>query len=202
MNAIELFNNPFIYSEMNIEQKIEFLQQNLDRSITFVGLMGAGKSSIGRMLAKSLNLEFVDSDIVVEGQERRTIADIFKVSGEAYFRELERQSIIDLVSEAESKVIGTGGGAFMNAETREIIKEKTLSVFLQGDCALLVKRVGTGVGRPLFEGKQPEDVLSALIKERYPIYKQADIVVEAKDEPLQETLNRVIETLYSYLAEG
>lgn len=183
---------------MDIEEKITFLKQNMDNSVVLVGLMGAGKSSIGRMLAKHLNLEFVDSDHVIEGQERRDISEIFAKSGEAYFRELERRTIIDLASEKELIIMGTGGGAFMNDETRAVIKRKTLSVFLKSNLDVLSKRVGSGSGRPLFAGKEPADVLSELIEQRYPIYNEADIIVETKDEPLKETLNRVIEALYSH----
>ena len=183
---------------MDVEQKIAFLKQNMECSIVFVGLMGAGKSSLGRKLAKYLGVEFVDSDHVIEGQERREIAEIFTKSGEAYFRELERATIINLADENPLIVMGTGGGAFMNEETRAVIKQKTLSVFLNSELEVLVKRVGSGVGRPLFAGKEPADVLAALMEQRYSIYREADITVTTKDEPLKETLNRVIEALYSH----
>jgi shikimate kinase len=184
------------------QQKIEFLKGNLSRSIVFVGLMGAGKSSVGRALASALDVDFIDSDIEIERVEGISIPEIFAKSGETYFREREVYVISDLVEGKQRRVIGIGGGAFMNDKTRDVMKKKSISIFLDADLDVLVKRVGDGVGRPLFEGKQPRDVLAQLIKMRYPIYKQADMSVMTKDEPLQETLNRVIETLYTYIKQG
>lgn len=203
-NAIELFMVPWQKKAMNISQsienKIEFLSKNLKQSVVLVGLMGAGKSSIGSALAKRLNIEFVDSDIVIEGKERRTITDIFANSGEKYFRDMERETLINLAQEKDVMVIGTGGGAFINDETRQIIKQKTISIFLKADLEVLIKRVGNGAGRPLFKDKTPKEVLEKLIEARYSLYHEADLAVQTKDEVIQETLHRVIESLYSFVS--
>ena len=202
MNAIELFNNPFIYSQMNIEQKIEFLQQNLNKPIVFVGFMGAGKTSIGQAIANVMEGVFVDSDHVVAQEEGCTLPELFEDKGEAYFAEKEKEAIIRLISDEGVKVIGTGGRAFLHDIGRQVILDKAVSIFLKADFDVLRARLGDCAERPTFKGKNINETLDQLIGQRYPIYKQADIAVETKDEPLQETLNRVIESLYSHLTEG
>ncbi len=187
---------------MDIKLKLEFLRKRLKRPIVLVGLMGAGKTSVGEALAQSLHLNFIDSDDVVTRSAGCSIADIFKHEGEDSFRELERQAILNLSEGGDVKVIGTGGGAFMNVETRTAIQSKTLSVFLNAALDVLVKRVGGGEGRPLFDGKEPEAVLEELMAQRYPIYSQAHLSVPTYDEPLEETLNRVQQALYSQLMVG
>ncbi len=187
---------------MDINLKIEFIRKRLRRPVVFVGLMGAGKTSLGKALAASLKLEFVDSDDIITAHEGSSIPEIFEKSGEAHFRDLERQTLLDLAQDKDVKIIGTGGGAFMNDETRETIQSNALSLFLNAHLDVLVKRIGSGEGRPLFDGKPPEEVLAELIKERYPIYEEAHMSVATYDEPIEETLNRVQQTLYSHLMAG
>jgi len=184
---------------MDIVKKTALIASKLDKPLVFVGLMGAGKTSIGRLVADKLKLEFVDSDDVVIEKEGCSIAELFDTKGEEHFRDIERQTIIELSQQAELKIISTGGGAFMNDQTREAIKDNAYSIFLKADIDVLLARVGDGVGRPLFEGRKAEDVLQELIKERYPTYQQADISVPTYNEPIEETLNRVLEALYSQL---
>lgn len=171
----------------------------LDKSIVFVGLMGAGKTSLGKAFAESLGVEFVDSDAVIVEHEGRSIEQIFEEFGEAYFRDLERKVIIELLQDNEPKVIGTGGGAFMNPDTREVIIQKTTSIFLEAALDVLLKRIGSGEGRPLFKDRPPKEVMPELIEARYDTYKKADLSVSTYDEPLQETLNRVQQAVYTHL---
>lgn len=181
------------------KEHISVIKGELSKPIVLVGLMGAGKTSLGRALAKTLNVDFIDSDDVIIAKDGRSIAEMFARSGEGYFRDLERQVLVELSKTKRHCVLGTGGGAFMNDETRQVIKAHTTSVFLKADIEILKKRVGTGEGRPLFKGKSVEEVLKTLIEERYPIYNQADLTVETRDESRKETLNRLISALYIHL---
>ncbi len=178
---------------------IKKIKTKLDQSITLVGLMGSGKSSVGRLLANELDWPFIDSDAEIVTQAGLSIPEIFESKGEAYFRELERDILKNLTAQDDLRVIGTGGGAFMNDKTRDYIKDKTISVFLQAELDTLIKRVGSGAGRPLFKDQSPTVVLAELIDLRYPRYKEARILVDTKDETPQETLNRVLQALYNDL---
>ncbi len=175
---------------------------NLNKSIVLVGLMGAGKTSVGREVAKRLGLNFVDSDDLIVEAAGKEISDIFKDEGEEHFRALEQQVLRDAIHSDQVCIISTGGGAFMNDATRKAIQESAISLFLEADIDVLVARVGTSQGRPLFKDKDPKEVLSDLIEVRYPIYKQAHVHVDTYDEQIEETLNRVIETLYTYTNAG
>ncbi len=170
------------------------------RTIALVGLMGVGKSSVGRRLANTLGLPFRDADVEVEAAAARSIPDIFTELGEPAFREGERRVIARLLEEPPH-VLATGGGAFMNAETRKLIKEKALSVWLKTDLDVLARRVGRKNTRPLIAGKEPLEVLKAQAEARYPIYAEADVVVETGDTPHHQTVEQVIEALSTYLAE-
>lgn len=170
------------------------------RTIALVGLMGVGKSSVGRRLASALHLPFRDADAEVEAAAGRSISDIFAELGEPAFREGERR-VISRLLEMPPHVLATGGGAFMNEETRNLIKEKALSVWLKTDLDVLARRVGRKNTRPLIAGKEPLEVLKAQAEVRYPIYAQADVVVETGDTPHHQTVEQVIEALSAYLAE-
>ncbi len=172
------------------------------KPLVLIGTGGAGKTTIGALLAEGLGYTYMDSDEVIIDREQCSISDIFAQKGEAYFRTLEKQAMQSLIISETPYLIGTGGGAFMNEETRNLIKEKSLSLFIKADIDVLVKRVGDGTGRPLFDGKDVRQVLEKLIEERYPIYEQADITVETFDEPLEETMARVTEALYNYLSDA
>ena len=153
-----------------------------DRTIALVGLMGVGKSTIGRKLAQALDLPFRDADQEIERAAGYSISEIFADRGEAEFRAGERRVIARLLDEGPH-VLATGGGAFMNPETRALIKAKSISVWLRADLDVLVRRVGRKDTRPLLAGRDPREVLSALMQERYPIYAEADIVIETNDQP-------------------
>lgn len=170
------------------------------RTIALVGLMGVGKSSVGRRLASALDMPFRDADAEVEAAAGRSISDIFSELGEPAFREGERRVVSRLLDQPPH-VLATGGGAFMNPETRELIKSKAVSVWLKTDLATLARRVSRKNTRPLLAGKDPVDVLKAQAAARYPIYAEADVVVETGDAPHHHTVDQVIRALSAFLGE-
>tara|TARA_R110002072_G_scaffold43827_2_gene123087 strand:- start:25 stop:564 length:540 start_codon:yes stop_codon:yes gene_type:complete len=167
------------------------------RSIVMVGLMGAGKSSIGRRLATRLNMPFVDADTEIEAAAGCTIAEFFERHGEAEFRDGERRVIARLL-EDEPKVLATGGGAFMDAETRAAIADAGISVWLRADLDTLVRRTSRRTDRPLLNTGDPTNTLESLMETRHPVYAQADIVVESNDGPPDATVERVVEALAAF----
>jgi shikimate kinase len=164
------------------------------RSIVLIGLMGCGKSSIGRRLAAILGVAFVDADEEIERAAGKTIKEIFADHGEAYFREGERKVIARLLA-AGPQVLATGGGAFMNAETRSNIRQAGVSVWLRAELAVLMRRVVKRDHRPLLIGKDPEAVMRGLIEVRHPVYAGADVIVESRDIPHDIIVGEVIEAL-------
>jgi shikimate kinase len=164
------------------------------RSVVLVGLMGAGKTSIGRRLAQRLGLAFVDSDHEIETAAGCTIETIFEMYGERAFRDCERR-VIGRLLEEPVQVIATGGGAFMDPETRDTVKTRGLSVWLRADLELLLHRVSRRANRPLLKRGDPKEVLSGLMAERYPIYAEADVTVDTRDAPPDLTVDAVIEGL-------
>lgn len=170
------------------------------RTIALVGLMGVGKSSVGRRLAATLGLPFRDADSEVEAAAGRTIPEIFAQLGEPAFRDGERRVIARLL-EGPPHVLATGGGAFMSPETRALIKEKAISVWLKTDLAVLTRRVGRKDSRPLLAGKDPAEVLREQAAVRYPVYAEADITVETGDTAHHIAVGEVIRALETYLGE-
>jgi shikimate kinase len=168
------------------------------RTITLVGLMGVGKSSVGRRLANALDLPFRDADHEVEAAAGRSIPDIFADLGEPAFREGERRVIARLLDEPPH-VLATGGGAFMNAETRALIKARSISVWLKADLEVLARRVSRKDNRPLLAGKDPLEVLKEQAEARYPAYAEADVVVETGDAAHHVTVDQVIQALSAHL---
>lgn len=169
------------------------------RSVVLVGLMGCGKSAIGRRLAAKLSLPFVDADEEIEKAAGKSIEDIFADHGEPYFRDGERKVLARLLRSGP-QVLATGGGAFMNEETRAAIAESGVSVWLKAELPLLVRRVGKRGNRPLLKAGDPEAVLQNLMATRYPIYGQADITVESRDVPHEVIVGEIIESLGQALA--
>jgi shikimate kinase len=156
--------------------------------------MGCGKSAVGRRLAARLGLPFVDADEEIEKAAGKTIEDIFAEHGEPYFREGERKVLARLLRSGQ-QVLATGGGAFMNAETRQAIAETGVSVWLRADLPLLVRRVGKRNNRPLLKNGDPEVVLQNLMDARYPIYATADLTVESRDVPHEVIVGEIVERL-------
>ncbi len=169
-----------------------------ERTIVLVGLMGAGKTTVGRRLAKRLALDFVDADEAIEEAAGMSVADYFEQYGEPAFREGERKVIRRLLTESDRCVLATGGGAFMDDETRTLIRDQGLSVWLRADLDLLVKRTSKRNTRPLLRQGNPREILQRLMDERYPIYAEADITIDTADVPHDE----VVETIVSALTEG
>lgn len=170
------------------------------RTIALVGLMGVGKSSVGRRLANTLGLPFRDADAEVEAAAGRSISEIFAELGEAAFRDGERRVIARLL-DGPPHVLATGGGAFMNPETRALIKARAVSVWLKADLEVLARRVGRKDTRPLLTGKDPMEVLRAQAEARYPAYAEADVTVETGDAAHHITVGQVIEALSTHLGE-
>ncbi len=165
-----------------------------DRSLVMVGLMGCGKSAIGRRLANRLSLPFVDADEEIENVAGMSISDIFAEYGEAHFRDREAKVIKRLLGDGP-QVLATGGGAFMNPDTRTAVKEKGVSIWLRAELPVLMRRVMKRTTRPLLKTADPEAVMRRLMEERYPIYASADIVVESRDVPHEVIVSEIIESL-------
>lgn len=181
------------------EQKRDELQRLLDgRPIVLVGMMGAGKTTVGRRLANRLGRHFVDSDEEIETAAGMTIEDIFATHGEADFRAGEVRVIARLLKD-RNIVLGTGGGAFINAETRALVKAEAVSVFIKAEFELLFARVSRRSNRPLLKTPNPRETLQKLIEVRYPIYAEADLTVVSTDVPQDQVASEVIDALLVYL---
>jgi shikimate kinase len=179
----------------SIAKEAETVRQRLgDRPIVLVGLMGAGKTSVGRRLAEKLGVPFVDADHEIEAAAGKPIKEIFADHGEAYFREGERRVIQRLIGNG-AQVLATGGGAYMNEETRQRIQEHGISVWLRASLPLLMKRVAKRQDRPLLQADDPEAVMRALMEKRYPVYALADVSVESRDVQHGQMVNDVIRAL-------
>lgn len=171
----------------------------LDRPLVLVGLMGVGKSTVGRRLAGRLGLRFVDADTEIERAAGMTVTEIFARYGEAHFRDGERRVIARLI-DGTPKVIATGGGAFINDDTRALILARGLAVWLDADLDTLVERTGRRRNRPLLHDRDPRAVLAELAAQRNPIYAQAPIHVESRPAPHDATVRAVLAALPPALA--
>ena len=172
-----------------------------DKTIALVGLSGVGKSSIGRRLAAALGMPFRDADAEVEAAAGCDISEIFSQYGEEAFRDGERRVIARLLAEPPH-VLATGGGAFLNPETRRLIKEKAISIWLKADVDVLARRVARKGNRPLLAGKDAREVLRAQARDRYPTYAEADIAVETGDAVHQEAVTAILKALARRTAEA
>ena len=172
--------------------------RRLDRPVVLVGMMGVGKTSVGKRLAAVLELSFADADEEIETAAQLTIPEIFETHGEAYFRDGERRVIARLVSEGP-KVIATGGGAFCNEETRALILERAIAVWLDSDIDTLVERTRRKDNRPLLKQGDPREILARLKAEREAAYSQAPIHVISGNGPHGRTLNAILKGIESWL---
>ncbi|XSG82067.1 MAG: shikimate kinase [Methyloligella sp. ZOD6] len=168
------------------------------RSLVLIGLMGAGKSSVGKRLAGTLCLPFTDADNEIEAAAGQNIEEIFADHGEAYFREGERKVIARLLGNGP-QVLATGGGAYMDAETRNRIAESGLSIWLRAELPVLMKRVRRRNNRPLLATGDPKETMQKLMDKRYPVYSQADLVVETRDAPHDTVVGEIVAMLYEHL---
>jgi shikimate kinase len=169
------------------------------RSVVLVGMMGAGKSSIGRRLAGRLGIPFADADGEIEMAHRMTIPDIFSTYGEAYFRSGETRVIARLL-ESGPQVLATGGGAFMNADTRGAIGANGISVWLKAEFDVLMRRIRRRQDRPLLKTEDPGETLRTLMAERYPVYARADITVQSREVPHEKIVDEIVGALAARLA--
>jgi len=170
------------------------IQPALDRSIVLVGMMGAGKTSIGRRLARALGWPFKDADAAIELAAGTTIANIFAEIGEAAFRAKERQVIARLLR-GERAVLALGGGAFMDPETRALVREMGRSVWLRADLDALVRRTARPGKRPLLAEGDPRATLARLLEQRAPVYAQADLVIDSGGGPIGVVVARLLDAL-------
>jgi len=164
------------------------------RHVVLVGLMGAGKTSVGRRLAQRLGLHFVDSDHAIEESARMTIPEIFATLGEAEFRAGERKVIARLLNEKQ-QVIATGGGAFMDAETRARIRERGVSLWLNAELPVLMRRVQRRQNRPLLQSEDPQGTMRRLMETRYPVYAEADASILSQEVPHETMVQAALEAL-------
>lgn len=174
------------------------IAERLDRPLVLVGLMGVGKSSVGRRLANLLHRQFVDADDAIEDAAQRSIGEIFEEFGEAYFRDGERRVIARLIEEHDG-VIATGGGAFVNDETRALILDKAVAVWIDCDIDTLVERTSRRDTRPLLKTGDPREILTRLYHERKPCYAQAPIHVMSDTGPQDTTAMKIMEALDTWL---
>ncbi len=169
------------------------------RSLVLIGMMGAGKSTIGRRLAKRLALEFLDADAEIERAAGMTIPEIFEAHGEEEFRRGERAVIARLLTQGP-RVLATGGGAFMDAETRSAIAEAGLAIWLKADLEVLMTRVRKRANRPLLRDADPEAVMRRLLDAREPVYAHAPVIVISREGPHEEVVADVVASLGAYLS--
>ena len=167
------------------------------KSVVLVGLMGAGKTCIGKRLALKLGMEFVDADAEIEAAADRTVSEIFIELGEQAFRDGERRVIARLLSE-KPRVIATGGGAFMDADTRANTRQRGVSVWLKADLEVLLHRVSRRNNRPLLQGGNKRRKLENLMTQRYPTYSEADVTVNTGEESPDSTVQKVYDALSKF----
>lgn len=171
----------------------------IDRPIVLVGLMGVGKSTVGRRLARQLRLPFYDADAEIEMAAGASVEEIFARHGEAAFRDGERRVIARLVT-GPPIVLATGGGAFIDPVTRALIAERAFSIWLKADLDLLMKRVSKRGGRPLLKGGDPRKIMADLMERRYPIYAEADIVVESRGGPHEHVVLDILKAMQPHFS--
>jgi shikimate kinase len=170
---------------------------NIRKPIVIIGLMGAGKSRIGKDLAKKYGFSFVDTDDEIVIAAGCSISDIFELYGEKAFRDLEERVISRLLT-SKVQIIATGGGAFMNAKIRKAIRKHGISVWLKAGLKVLIERTSRRKDRPLLEHGDPENILKELMNKRYPMYGKADIIVDTQDMPIDDTVNLTAITIAAY----
>ena len=180
------------------EAEIAGIARRLDRPVVLVGLMGVGKSTIGRRLAAALGTDFVDADEEIERAADRSVSEIFAAHGEAYFRDGERRVIARLMEESHG-VIATGGGAFVDDETRALILEQGIAVWLDCDIDTLVERTSRKNTRPLLRNGDPREILIGLKDARSGAYSQAQLHIVTDDGPHSATVQRILEAIDAWL---
>jgi shikimate kinase len=179
-------------------QEAEIIAALGTRSIVLVGMMGAGKSTIGRRLSARLRLPFLDADMEIETAAGMTIPDIFETHGEPYFRDGEARVIARLL-DGGPVVLATGGGAFMREETRNRIRDRAVSIWLKADADIIMRRVKRRADRPLLQTADPAATVGRLIEEREPVYQHADLTIWSRDVPHERIVDECIDALQALL---
>jgi shikimate kinase len=179
--------------------RCEVILSAINKPVLIVGMMGTGKSHLGRKLAELLKFKFRDSDKLIEHEAGLSINDIFEKYGEGAFRKAEEKAVLSLINEPAS-VIATGGGAVMNPVIFKAIKEKTISVWLRADIENIIIRMQRAKDRPLLKTGNPDEVLRRLQAEREPFYAQANIVIDSVEGSVEDTLEALVEALFSGLS--
>lgn len=172
------------------------------RALVLVGMMGSGKSSVGRRLATRLGLTFIDADVEIETAAGMSIPEIFAQRGEAEFRDGERRVIARILATQPTLVLATGGGAFMNAETRQRVKDLAVSIWLKAEPDVLMRRVRKRSNRPLLQTADPEGTLRAMLAQREPVYALADLTIESRDVPHDSVVDDIVSALERHLGDG
>lgn len=172
------------------------------RALVLVGMMGSGKSSVGRRLANRLGLSFVDADTEIETAAGMSIPEIFAQRGEAEFRDGERRVISRILATQPALVLATGGGAFMNAETRQRVKDLAISIWLKAEPDVLMRRVRKRSNRPLLQTADPEATLRSMLAQREPVYALADITIQSRDVPHEAVVDDIVEALERHLTDA
>ena len=183
---------------------LKFMEQsqpaaNLKQPIMMIGLMGSGKTVIGKMLAQKLGLTFTDTDKLIEDEAGLRITDIFELYGEAKFREMERRIITSMISK-EPQIISVGGGAFCQPEIRQAVKGKIITLWLRAEPQTLLSRMDNLASRPLLAGDNPLGILQDLQKKRFPDYAQADLIVDTDGLSKKDSLQKVAQAIDAYLS--
>ena len=184
--------------ELTPERQARILEALAARSIVLIGLMGAGKTAVGRRLASNLDLPFTDADSEIELAAGQTVSEIFAEHGEPYFRQGETRVIARLL-QGGPQVLATGGGAYMDARTRANIKARGVSVWLKAELSVLLHRVRRRGDRPLLASGEPDKMMRDLMEKRYPVYAEANITVESRDLPHDVIVSEVVEALSRWL---
>lgn len=194
-------NAPEPSSPSGNDQKARQIRQMLGpQSLVLIGLMGAGKSAIGRRLGKRLGLPFVDADKEIETAAGKSISEIFADHGEAYFRDGERRVIARLLENGPI-VLATGGGAYMNQTTRDEIADKGISIWLKAGLDVLMERVSRRDTRPLLKAGDPREIMQRLMDERYPVYAGADITIESRNVPHEIIVEEIVDAIAAHISD-
>jgi len=179
-------------------QEAEIVAALGERAVVLIGMMGAGKSTVGRRLALRLGLPFLDADTEIESAAAMTIPEIFDTHGEPHFRDGEARVIARLL-DGGAKVLATGGGAYMREETRDRIRDKAVSLWLEADADVILRRVKRRADRPLLKTPDPAGTIARLIDERYPVYRSADLTIASRDVPHEKIVDECVAALHGYL---
>lgn len=182
-------------------QKTASIRSRLDRPVALIGMMGAGKTRLGKMLADALTLPFVDSDEEIEKAAGLTIPEIFEKFGEPYFRDGERRVIKRLIEEG-GQVISTGGGAILNADTAYELRTETITIWVKADLNVMLERTARNDRRPLLKSGDPREIMTRLMETRYPLYEQAHIMVESRNGAAEDVLARALDEIDAYLDQS